>query len=127
MTVMITKFSEDKTKIDWVNNGHSGNDVLVSSLLHSLLPLIGGDNKTVLIVEDNIASPVVQSFYPMSGGVNAQMLHRNHLLQDTFVNVQSDATARSIEVTDKTQAELIELILQDECAKKQCSYYQEEA
>ena len=121
MTVAITKFSTDKTMIDWANGANSDTDVLVSSLAHGQLSE-GGDDKASLIVEDNVASPVVQSFYPMSGGINAQTLHRNHLEQDTLANVQADATARGISTGGKTQDELIALIIQNECDVKNVSY-----
>lgn len=122
MTVAITEFSVDKTKINWANDANSGADVLVNGLTHGQLPMAGGDDKTILQVVDDVADPDVISFYPMSGGINAQTLHRNHLLQDTLGNVQADATARGIDTTDKDQDQLVEEIIQDECMKKSCGY-----
>jgi len=129
MTVAITKFSVDKTKIDWAYGSDTGVDVLVSSLAHGTLPLSlgGGEDKAILIVEDDIPPETLASHYPMSGGTIAQNLHRNHFRQHTLGEVQSDATDRGIALASWTQDELIELILQDECAKRNCHYYPEEA
>jgi hypothetical protein len=116
-TVLVTNFSVDKLTFDWVHDDGSDAEVEVSALPHGG---IGADDKTILVVECSVCN--AKASYPMSGGVIAQQLHRNHLEQDTLVNVQADATARGISTTDKTQAQLIAEIIQDECTKNGCSY-----
>lgn len=118
-TVSIVKFSEDKTTFDWIHEDGSGLTVAVGSLTHPL-DREGAIDKTRLIVECDECG--IQSMYPMSGGLIAQELHRNHLLQDSLANVQADAVARSIDTTDKTIEQLTLEIIQDECIKKDVPY-----
>lgn len=115
MTVQITKFSTDKTMLDWSHLDHaSGADKLVSSFVHD------NDDKTILVLECDQCG--TRSFYPMSGGVIAQTLHRNHRLQETLEAIQAEAEARNIVITDKTQEQLILEIIQHECNAKDVLY-----
>ena len=120
-TVLIVKFSDDKTKFDWVHDcgptAHA-EDVDVDTLLYA--QSVSGDVKTGLIVPCSVCNVV--SVYPMSGGPISQQLHRNFLEQKSLGDVQTDATERGISTAGKTQDELIALIIQDECIKTGVPY-----
>jgi len=117
-TVRIVKFNGNGT-LDWSHNDGSGENVNIGTLPH---PVDDESNevKEILILECDNCN--IKSFYPMSGGSAAQQLHKEHLEADTLENVQADATARGIDTTDKTQEELIELIIKDECNDKGVRY-----
>ena len=118
-TVLITKFSEDGTTLDWTRNANSDTEIAVSGLVHGK-DIDSNDDPSSLIVEDTVDS--VKSCYPMSGGPIAQELHQHHLESHTLGEVQTDATARGIDTGGKTQAELIVEIIQDECNVKKVPY-----
>ncbi len=121
-TVTITKFSVDGTQLDWVHDcgptAHAEN-VDVDSFSYGQA-FGGGTDKTIVVLECSVCNS--GSSYPMSGGPVAQELHKHYLEQKSLADVQSDATARSIDTTGKTQAQLITEIIQDECNKKGVPY-----
>ena len=121
-TVLITKFSDDGKQFDWVHDcGETshGENVNINSLIYAS-DIGGGINKTVLIVQCSVCH--AESYYPMSGGDIAQLLHKHYLEQKLLSDVQNDATARNIEISRKTQAQLIIEIIKDECNKRGCPY-----
>jgi hypothetical protein len=113
-TVAILNFSGDGSTFDWHHNDGSSQGVSVSTLPHAS-SMFGPEDKGTLVVECSACA--AKTIYPMSGGEIAQTLHKNFLRQKSLGDVQADASERSLNTSGKTQDQLIDDIIQDECSK----------
>lgn len=120
--VRIVSFDEVNKTVDIIEEG-VGTPVSENAVAIGTLPHVQTDGVDVkILLKMKTTGGTIESFYPMAGGEQSQKLHQLHLLSDTLVNVQDDATARGISIDGKTQEQLVIEIIQHECGKQNVDF-----
>lgn len=119
-TVLITNFNEENKTINYHHQGceYGEENVDIKTLINPIEK--EKKIKNILIVKCKKCG--AQSFYPISGGIIAQTLHKLYLGLSKNVDIENYAKEKKISIEDKTKECLILEIIKDECKKANVKY-----